>query len=138
MERTRKTWGEKHNIFENSLCETSVLHLEPWKRCSWHRHQAKYNLFYVLSGKLIIKLEGGSADVLPGQIFTTSPGEWHEFQTNSEGAVIIEVMYVEYDSGDIERETIGGDLQRPIKVGIHTENDIEKVYIENDIEHGDG
>ena len=135
MERTRKTWGEKHNIFQNSLCETSVLHLEPWKRCSWHRHQAKYNLFYVLSGKLIIKLEGGKANVLPGQIFTTRPGEWHEFQTNGEGAVIIEVMYVEYDSADIEREELGGDLKKPVEVGIHMGDEIKKVYIDNDLEH---
>ena len=135
MERTRKTWGEKHNIFENSLCETSVLRLEPWKRCSWHKHQAKYNLFYVLSGKLIIKLTGGKAEVLPGQIFTTRPGEWHEFQTNEEPTVIIEVMYVEYDSGDIERETLGGDIERPVEVGIHTAVDLKKVMMSNDLEH---
>ncbi len=119
MERTRKTWGEKHNIFQNSLCETSVLHLEPWKRCSWHRHQSKYNLFYVLEGKLIIKLEDGKAEVKPGQIFTTRPGEWHEFQTNEEPTAIIEVMFVEYDAADIEREKIGGDLDPPTELDFH-------------------
>ena len=116
MERTRKTWGEKNNIFQNSLCETSVLYLEPWKRCSWHRHQAKFNLFYVLKGILVMKLEDGETEVLPGQIFTTRPGEWHEFQTRELDTIIIEVMFVNYDENDIERQEIGGDIKKPEKI----------------------
>ncbi len=110
MERTRKTWGEKANIFLNDLCEVSVLYLKPNQRCSWHSHQAKFNLFYVLKGELIIKLKDGDSQVLPGQIFTTSPGEQHEFQTRDLDTICIEIMYVQYDSQDILRETIGGAL----------------------------
>ncbi|MHC4748381.1 MAG: cupin domain-containing protein [Planctomycetota bacterium] len=116
MERTRKTWGEKSNIFQNNLSEVSVLYLKPWQRCSWHRHLQKYNLFYVLKGKLVLKLEDGESEVLPGQIFTTVPGEYHEFQTRDLDTVIIEVMYVQYDANDIQRDLLGGPIQRPEKI----------------------
>lgn len=119
MQRTRKTWGEKHNIFQNDTCEVSVLYLMPWRRCSWHTHQQKYNLFYVLSGKLVIKLEDGKSEVPAGQIFTTSPGEFHEFQTHEEETTCIEVMYVKYDPADISRETLGGKLDPPVDLDFH-------------------
>ena len=110
MERTRKTWGEKSNIFENDLCEVSVLYLEPMQRCSWHRHETKYNLFYVLQGKLVLRLEDGFTEVFPGQIFTTVPGEFHEFQTRELKTVCIEVMFVQYRREDIHRTIVGGPL----------------------------
>jgi mannose-6-phosphate isomerase-like protein (cupin superfamily) len=110
MERTYKTWGEKWLIFKNDLCEVSVLYLKPQQRCSWHRHKSKFNLFFVIEGMIVIKTEWGLANVDPGQIFTTSPGEWHEFQTRDCCATVIEVMFVQYDSEDIERKEIGGPL----------------------------
>lgn len=120
MERTKKTWGEKWNFFQNDLCEVSHLKLEPWQRCSWHKHISKFNLFYVLHGKLFMKLEDGECLCEPGQIFTTSPNEWHEFRTREDGAEIIEVMYVKYDPHDIERKLVGGSL-RPDYFGVNDE-----------------
>ncbi len=110
MERTHKTWGEKTNIFQNDLCEVSVLELQPGQRCSWHRHQSKYNQFYVLEGEIFILTEWGPAVVEKGQTFTTKPGEWHEFQTTDKCAIVIETMYVKYEESDIERETLGGPI----------------------------
>ncbi len=111
MERTYKTWGEKWNFFQNDLCEVSYLDLRSNQRCSWHRHQEKYNLFFVLTGILYLKTEWGVAEVQQGEIFTTRPGEWHEFQTHEKGCTLIEVMYVVYNSEDIERKTLGGPLE---------------------------
>ena len=110
MERTRKTWGEKFNVFENDLCEVSILKLEPMQRCSWHRHQTKFNQFFVIEGELYVKTEWGVALVSKGEIFTTRPLEWHEFQTRDKCAVIQEIMYVQYDAEDIERDKVGGPL----------------------------
>jgi mannose-6-phosphate isomerase-like protein (cupin superfamily) len=112
MERTMKTWGEKKNIFQNDLCEVSVLDLVPNQRCSWHRHQTKFNTFYVIEGELFIKTEWGVAQLLPGQDFTTRPMEWHEFQTSKLPCKVIEVMYTQYDAEDIERETLGGSIEQ--------------------------
>lgn len=113
MERTRKTWGEKFNVFQNDLCEVSILKLHPFQRCSWHKHQTKYNQFFVIEGELFIKTEWGTSSVKKGEIFTTRPGEYHEFQTGVKNAVIQEIMYVKYDAEDIQRDILGGPLPEP-------------------------
>ena len=110
MERFHKTWGERWLLWANDTAEVSLLDLEPQRRCSWHKHQAKYNLFFVVSGKVHIKTENGLAHVHEGQVFTTRPGEFHEFQTTDEAATMIEVMYVKYDPEDIQRESLGGPV----------------------------
>jgi len=98
------------------------------RRCSWHRHKTKHNLFFVVWGTVYIKAafaasrsslsphdkdktEIGVSKVDKYQIFTTRPGEWHEFQTYKKPAIMIEIMYVEYDPEDIERGKIGGPLK---------------------------
>jgi mannose-6-phosphate isomerase-like protein (cupin superfamily) len=110
MERTHKSWGEKWNLHINDLNEVSVLYLQPNQRCSWHKHQTKFNRFFVIQGSLYIKTESGVAEVKEHEIFTTRPGEMHEFQTHDSGAIVMEIMYVKYDPEDIQRETIGGNL----------------------------
>jgi quercetin dioxygenase-like cupin family protein len=110
MERTVKTWGEKWNIFQNDLCEVSYLCLNKNQRCSWHTHKTKFNLFFVVSGELCVKLENDIAVVEKYQFFTTRPGEWHEFQTHENLTKIIEIMFVKYDAEDIERLKLGGPL----------------------------
>ena len=120
MERTYKSWGEKWNLFQNDLCEVSHLKLKPWHRCSWHRHTSKFNKFYVLHGTLYMKVEDGECACSAGQIFTTQPGELHEFRTKEKSAEIIEIMYVKYDSHDIERKLIGGSF-RPDYFGANDE-----------------
>lgn len=110
MERTHKTWGDKVTVFSNDLCEVSYLDLNPLQRCSWHVHQTKFNQFFVIKGQIVIKTEWGNAKVKEGQVFTTKPGEWHEFRTGETPAQIIEVMYVKYNENDIHREKLGGPL----------------------------
>jgi mannose-6-phosphate isomerase-like protein (cupin superfamily) len=110
MERTHKTWGEKWNVFINDTCEISILYLNPNRRCSWHTHRTKYNQFFVIEGTLFIKTADGVAEVKKNQVFTTRPGEPHEFQTRDESATVQEIMYVQYEPEDIQRETIGGPL----------------------------
>lgn len=111
MDRQFKSWGEKWSIFLNDTCEVSVLYLSALNRCSWHKHQSKYNLFFVVQGTIEIKTEWGIATVDQCQIFTTKPGEWHEFRTTNSDAIVIECMYVQYDHSDIERATLGGPLE---------------------------
>ena len=110
MERTKKAWGEKWNIFQNDLNEVSILYLTPKKRCSWHYHTAKYNLFFVIEGEVFIKTEWDIGKIEKGQIFTVAPGEKHEFQTRDKPAILIEVMYVQYKESDIFREKPGGKI----------------------------
>jgi quercetin dioxygenase-like cupin family protein len=114
MERTSKTWGEKYKLFQNDLCEVSILYLNSGQRCSWHQHRTKFNQFYVIEGELCIKLDNGVDKVesclTAGEVFTTNPDQLHEFRTYETAAVVQEIMYVQYNPEDIQRELIGGPL----------------------------
>lgn len=109
MERTRKVWGQRWLIHKDSTHATSYLELDKGTRCSWHRHQAKYNLFFVMAGRVGIKTEHGETILEAGQTFIVEPGLWHEFRVY-ENSKMIEEMYVAYDEGDIERQRLGSKL----------------------------
>jgi mannose-6-phosphate isomerase-like protein (cupin superfamily) len=85
MERTSKTWGEKYNVFQNDLCEVSILYLRANQRCSYHQHRTKFNQFYVIEGELYIKLDNGVDQIVSHlrekDIFTTKLDQLHEFRT---------------------------------------------------------
>ena len=109
--REQKVWGERWQIRRDTASETTFLDLNAGFRCSWHRHITKYNLFVVLRGRIKLIVEEmekrAVIELRAGETFQTRPGQWHEFQV-VEDSMVIEVMYVEYDEGDIERENQGG------------------------------
>lgn len=115
MQRMSKIWGERWLIRKDSTHASSVLFLNPGMECSWHRHQAKHNLFVVLEGKVGVvtgdEERGTTTETIltPGQSFTTVPGEWHKFRVY-EKSVMVEEMYVQYEEGDIERRSVGGEF----------------------------
>jgi D-lyxose ketol-isomerase len=47
----------------------------------------------------------------PEQSFTVPPGVTHEFRTGEWPAIIEEIAYVEYDSHDIDRKLLGGNIE---------------------------
>ena len=106
------TWGDREVLFQNLNCAVTLLTLNSKKRCSWHKHNTAFNLFYVVHGLLGIKTENGISKIMEGQSFLVQPGIFHEFQTYEEKVVAIEICYVEYNKEDIFRETLGGDLAK--------------------------
>jgi len=82
--------------------------------CSWHRHREKYNVFALVDGKVGIvteEISGRKETILRGgQSFIVKPGQWHKFRAY-EDSIMVEEMYVEYDEGDIERQTVGGKFE---------------------------
>jgi mannose-6-phosphate isomerase-like protein (cupin superfamily) len=111
MNRESKIWGTRWLLRKDSVSAVSLLELNEGYRCSWHCHQMKYNLFFVMSGKIGIVTEelGGikkETILKDNGIFTVRPGQWHEFRIYAD-SVVIEIMYVEYDESDITRETLG-------------------------------
>jgi mannose-6-phosphate isomerase-like protein (cupin superfamily) len=90
MLHTHGTWGERVVTRETPYGLTTILFLDPNKRCSWHKHKHSFNQFYVISGVLEIKTDIGPDE----QINIT----------------VEEIAYVEYDKTDIDREALGGDM----------------------------
>lgn len=107
MDRQRKVWGERWIVRRDSTHETALLDLKANTRCSWHRHQTKWNRFVVLSGKVEIATPEGLTILTRGHSCTVGPGIWHEFRVH-ENSLMIEEMFVEYDPADIERQNVGG------------------------------
>ena len=116
MLHTHGTWGRRIVTRETPYSLTTILYLKPMKRCSWHSHKRAWNQFYVISGELEIKtdicpgIQRNYTTIKEGQSFTVGPGVMHEFRTKDKITVIEEIAYVKYDSTDIHRELIGGDM----------------------------
>ena len=113
MKREIKIWGERWLIRKDSTHAVSYLKILKGYKCSWHSHQTKFNLFVVVRGslKLVIEELGSIRSVIlqEGESFTIRPGQKHEFVAH-EDCECMEEMYVEYDEGDINRESVGSKI----------------------------
>lgn len=101
-----KVWGKNEEVYHNDLCSVNILKVKKGGNCSLHTHRAKYNIFYVISGKLEIQTELGNSTLLEGQNFMIPLGTKHLFRA-LEDTVALEVMFVRYDNQDIVREKVG-------------------------------
>ena len=107
-----KCWGSTKSLLSNKALEFHEIQFKNGHRCSKHKHNTKFNLFYVISGKLLIRVWKNAYDLvdetklLPGQLTVVQPGEYHQFEALSDG-VALELYWSEFDPNDIVRETVG-------------------------------
>jgi len=110
--RQGKDWGYTTEIFRNAMVSANHLEINKGGWCSEHTHKFKYNLFYVISGRLKITIwrENDVKDVTiltAGQISAVSPGFYHKFE-GLENTECIEIYQVLLIDPDIERRMQGG------------------------------
>jgi mannose-6-phosphate isomerase-like protein (cupin superfamily) len=55
VEYHQKDWGYELWIVNNSLFCGKVLHVDAGKRCSFHYHKLKNEVFYIQTGKILLK-----------------------------------------------------------------------------------
>ena len=85
-------------------------------RCSKHKHEHKWNEFYVGKGRLdivVFKKDYGLTDtttLAAGDFTTVRPGEYHYFLA-AEDTLAFEVYYPELLSEDIIRENVGAAVE---------------------------
>ena len=80
-----KGWGyEKWIVNKEEYCG-KLLYFEKDKRCSWHYHKLKDEVFYLQSGKMIVKYgedenidKAEELELLPGMNFHVSRGLKHQ------------------------------------------------------------
>ena len=101
-----KCWGRNTEVFKNNSVSINYLELIKGGVCSWHFHRHKNNTFHLISGKVLIKTEHNETVLEPGNSILVVAPLKHQFEV-LEDSKMIEVMYVEYCSGDIIRETQG-------------------------------
>lgn len=115
MDIQGKVWGQTTPLFCKNNVEIHRIEGVAGGFCSWHRHNMKFNRFFIESGvlKITVQKDYGSGtleDVTileAGQQTTVSPGQFHKFEV-LEDCVAYEIYWVELDPDDIDRLTVGG------------------------------
>lgn len=110
MSNIKKIWGYRHRILKTKETEVDLLFLDAKSECSIHRHEAKINRFVLLSGRIQIKTDMGTKELVINEPFDVEPPSIHQFIILKD-SVMIELAFVksgEIDVNDIERFRQGG------------------------------
>jgi quercetin dioxygenase-like cupin family protein len=113
MEKAGKFWGSTSPLFNKNNVEIHRLEGVKGGYSSKHKHDAKYNMFFVESGAIKIvtwKDKSGLPDsttLQKGDTCIVPPGLYHKFIVE-EPCVAYEVYWVELNPHDIVRADKGG------------------------------
>ena len=108
-----KVWGQTELVEANGALEFHRIDMNKGGVCSKHKHNFKWNGFYVESGTMLIRIWQKDYDLVDetilesGDFTAVGPGEFHQFEA-LEDTVAFELYWAEFDHDDIERETVGG------------------------------
>ena len=110
-----KIWGKTQDIFKNPNFELHRIEINKGGYCSKHKHTYKFNAFYIEKGKLKISIYQTDYDLvddtiaITGDLSIAEPGLYHKFEA-LEDTICYEIYWVELDTNDIERESVGGNV----------------------------
>jgi mannose-6-phosphate isomerase-like protein (cupin superfamily) len=111
-----KLWGQNRCFMYSHTFEAHHASIKKGGFSSRHRHLAKFNQFYLVSGRLLVHrfAEGGDDEPFDtvllesGKHWTAVPREWHRFEAE-EDCELIELYWNDsIDPQDIERRDQGG------------------------------
>ena len=107
-----KIWGQTELIHANGVLEFHRIDFKAGGVCSKHKHKFKWNGFYVVSGKMKIRVWQKDYDLVdetilgPGDFTRVKPGLMHSFEGLEDG-VAFELYWAEFNHDDIQRESVG-------------------------------
>ena len=110
--KSGKIWGQTELIHANGVLEFHKIDYKAGGVCSKHKHQFKWNGFYVVSGKMKIRVWQKDYDLVdetvlgPGDFTRVKPGLMHSFEGMEDG-VAFELYWAEFNHDDIQRESVG-------------------------------
>lgn len=118
-----KIWGLTQEILRTRTVSAHHISAQAGGFCSEHRHEFKSNIFYVISGRLLItiwrEVDGphgpqeipDQTEIAAGELTAVPAGAWHKFEA-LENTEAIEFYTVALQDPDIERRSTGGILGR--------------------------
>lgn len=108
-----KIWGQTELIHANGVLEFHRIDFRAGGVCSKHKHNFKWNGFYVMSGRMKVSVwQKDQQDLIdetilgPGDFTRVKPGYMHQFEGIEDG-VAFELYWAEFNHDDIQRETVG-------------------------------
>tara|TARA_Y100000310_G_scaffold334748_2_gene415186 strand:+ start:8801 stop:9142 length:342 start_codon:yes stop_codon:yes gene_type:complete len=108
-----KIWGSTSPILVTPLIEVHKIFVLPGGFCSKHKHEHKWNAFFVLDGHLEIWVNktaynlSDCTSLSDGHFTTVAPGEFHWFKAETE-VNALEIYYLGPITEDIIRTNVGG------------------------------
>jgi mannose-6-phosphate isomerase-like protein (cupin superfamily) len=97
-----KKWGSEEWIVNRDYCGKKLV-LNKGYRCSMHHHKNKDETFYLLSGKVLLELNGKKIIMSPGDSMLVEPNMKHRF-TGLEDSEIMEFSTHHEDSDSYREE----------------------------------
>lgn len=116
MEVLGKVWGNTRKLFEKNNVEIHRIEARGGTFCSEHKHEHKFNAFYVEKGQLRVKVWKNSYDLVDETVIgakemtVVAPGEFHQFEAITD-VVAYEIYWVELNGADIQRRSVGGGVK---------------------------
>ena len=115
MDKRGKIWGSTACLFNKNNTEIHRIEAKKGGYCSVHKHDHKWNIFFVEQGKLKITIHRWDADkpiedviiLNKNEMTYVEPGLFHTFEA-LEDTIAFEIYYVALDQNDISRKSIGG------------------------------
>ncbi len=107
-----KIWGQTELVHKNGVLEFHRIDTKKGGVCSKHKHEFKWNGFYIMSGKMKIRVWQKDYDLVdetilgPGDFTKVKPGLYHSFES-MEDCVAFELYWAEFNHNDIQRESVG-------------------------------
>jgi len=102
-----KGWGHEEWIVNSDLYCGKILRFEKDKRCSWHYHNIKDEVFYLLSGKIELKVSDGD-DLENSQTLTLEVGDVFHVKTGMrhqmialESSELLEISTTHYENDSV-------------------------------------
>lgn len=117
MIKQGKVWGNTQSILLKNNVEIHRIEIDAGGYCSKHKHEHKYNAFFIEKGKLKITIWKNDYDLIDETILSdqelsiVSPQEYHMFHA-IEDTIAYEIYWTEISSSDIIRENHGGNSKK--------------------------
>ena len=108
-----KVWGTTEPLIINSSLEIHRIKIYRGGYCSLHKHQAKANAFYVITGQLVIERHKKDNKLIDkttltkGEFTVVPAGEEHKFKAEKETEAL-EIYWSSLNPDDIIRANVGG------------------------------
>ncbi len=81
------------DLMERHPFDVEITRLAPGQvPYPYHSHSAQWEFYQVISGHGVVRHEGGTEPIAPGDAFIFSPGEAHQFSNNGTEDLVVFVV----------------------------------------------